>query len=240
MQRIYRVYLLTALLLVLAASLFAQSMADPSGHWSGAIQVPNREIQFEIDLAKDAQGGFTGAISISEQNLKGVPLRKVSVNGKSVAFEARKDQPLAGVLSDDGQEIVGGYSFENFSIPFSMKRTGAAQLDPPARLARIGSELEGNWDGTLNVAGQQFHLGLALTNGTDGSGSGRLVDYDEGELQLPVSAITTTDLKVVMEFKSMGSSYAATLNKERTAMAGIYRKGELAGELTLARKGAGE
>jgi hypothetical protein len=49
-----------ALLLLPAARLLAQPTIDPSGHWEGAIQVPDTPMKIEIDLAKNASGALAG------------------------------------------------------------------------------------------------------------------------------------------------------------------------------------
>lgn len=237
MQRFYRMPLIIAPLLLWAPCLPAQAAADPSGHWEGTVQIPGREINFEIDLAKNAKGQFTGTISVPGDNLKGLPLRKVSVEGKSVAFEARSDQPFAGVLAADEQEILGGYSFENFSIPFRLKRNGDARMEEPAKIAPVRQELEGTWDGTLTADGKPYRLVLTLSNGADGTAMGKVVSFNEGELEIPVSAITQAGSNVVIEFKSLGASYTATWNNESTELAGTYRKGELVAPLKFRRHG---
>jgi len=241
MQKRNRLFVWSALLFVPAALMLGQPAVDPSGHWTGTIQIPDREIRFTIDLAKNGAGELIGTFSNPGENVKGLPLRKTSVEGRSIRFEGRADQPFAGEISADGQEILGGYTFENYSIPFSMKREGPAQIEAPARMARIGKELEGSWDGTVNAGGRAIHVILALANGTDGTANGKLVDLTDGEVEIPVTAMTQTGASVAIEFKNLGSSYSATLNPEKTEMAGTYRQGELSTALTFRRKrGAGE
>ena len=62
---------LTAVAVVLVVPPFAlaQSTAGPSGHWEGAIQVPNSELGILIDLAKNEKGEWTGAIDIPAQRM---------------------------------------------------------------------------------------------------------------------------------------------------------------------------
>ena len=236
MQKRNRLFVFTVLLFAPAASLLGQPAVDPSGHWAGTVQIPDREIPIVIDLAKNAKGELIGTISNPQENLKGLPLRKISVEGKSIRFEGRADQPFAGEISEDGKEILGGYTLEGYSIPFSLKREGPAQIEPPARIARIGKELEGSWDGTLGAGGRVIHVILALANGADGITSGRLVDLTDGGVEIPVTAMTQTDAKVAIDFKSLGASYNATVNPEKTEIAGTYRQGEFTAPLTFRRK----
>ena len=95
MRTTTRLIVAAALLIAPAASVFAQAAPDPSGHWSGAIHVPPfngasaREIGVEIDLAKNAKGAIDGRFSQPAQNVKGLPLSNVSVNGRAIAFQLK-------------------------------------------------------------------------------------------------------------------------------------------------------
>ena len=64
MQLTRQTRLLAALLLWLAPSLRAQLPADPSGHWEGSIQAPDRDVKIEVDLAKNRKGEIAGTIGI--------------------------------------------------------------------------------------------------------------------------------------------------------------------------------
>ena len=69
-----KVALICALLCVPAA---AQAAPPPvAGHWEGAIELPNMEIQVMIDLTP-AESGWTGAIE-SRPGPRGVMLDKIA------------------------------------------------------------------------------------------------------------------------------------------------------------------
>src|SRR6185369_17350892 len=88
-----------AVLFVLASpALFAQPAVDPSGHWKGTVQIPGQELVFEVDIMKDAKGVLSGTLNNPADNVRGLPLRTVVVEGMSISFQARKDQPFSGTL----------------------------------------------------------------------------------------------------------------------------------------------
>ena len=120
-----RTSLVAALLLVAAPFARAQAPADPSGHWEGSVQIPGTELNIEVDLAKNSQGGITGTLGSSDQ--KGFPLATAAIEGQSISFHARLDQPFEGILSADGQSISGTATLEGFSLPFRLTRTGDRQ-----------------------------------------------------------------------------------------------------------------
>lgn len=171
--------------LMLAAALHAQPSPDPAGHWKGAITLPGRQVHFEIDLLKNQDGSFTGFVALVDEDLKGIPL-KLTVDGNSIKFHAREDQPFDGVISADATAIDGEYTIQGNILPFHMSRTG----EPVAVKIPIGvavpAAAEGEWRGTLEAGGASMKLILILANVPGGSAA-RAINLDEGGLELPVT-----------------------------------------------------
>jgi hypothetical protein len=236
----HRSLLIGALLLVSASLVQAQAPVDPSGHWEGLVQVPDQALTVEVDLARNSDAVLEGTLGIPAQKLKGLPLLTILVDGKSVAFHARRDQTFKGILSGDGQVISGEFTAGGFSIPFSLTRTGDARIEPPARSAAIAKELEGIWNATLTVKGTPLRLVLHLTNHADGTSSGRVVNVDQGGLEVPVTTITQHAAKVTLEFKVVGASYSGALSTDGTELVGAYSQGAASAPLTFRRAAAPE
>jgi len=222
MQKSLVVCLIAATLLS-APALVAQTNADPSGHWDGAISGPGGDLPFAIDLVKNAKGGLEGAVSIPAQNIQGLPLTG-SVNGKLIQFQARDDQPFYGQLSDDGKSLSGNLSASGEQVPMTMTRHGDAKLVAPEKSPAIGKELEGTWNGLVDTPLGQLHVIMTLTNQLDGTSTGSIVNVDEGGLRIPV-VIVQSGSKVTIALKAVGSSFTGTLNPEATELAGTYTEG---------------
>jgi len=238
MQLSHRIVIVAAFCLASASSVGAQTIADPSGHWQGELQAPGMTVAFEVDFAKSASGGYAGAVSIPSQRLKGLPLTKITVEGRSIAFQARADQPLTGMLSDDGTSISGDFLMMGSSVPFVMTRSGESRLEAPPASAPITSALEGAWDATLEADGMPLRLVLTLANLPDGTATGRVVNLDEGGLEIPLT-ITQTGASVKLEFSAIaGASFSGTLNAGATELAGTYTQGERTAALTFHRTAA--
>jgi hypothetical protein len=232
MRPFTRPLLIAALLLGPAPSLWAQTAVDPSGHWEGSIQIPDREITFEVDLARNGNGELSGTINSLAEHYA-VPLRAVVVDGKSVSFNARRDQPFKGILSADGNSMFGDATLSGYDLPFSLSRKGDARIAAPPRSAPIGKELEGTWNGALDVRGTSLRFVLRLANQPDGTATARLISLDEGELEVPL-AITQEASSVGLVDGVMGS-FAGALNAEGTELAGTLTQGQAALPLTFRR-----
>jgi hypothetical protein len=234
MQLFSRTLPVAALFVWSAVALHAQAAADPSGHWQGMLQAPGMDVEFEVDLAKNGSGELAGTVSIPAQKLKGLPLLKAAVDGRTVTFYARADQPLTGVLSADGQSMSGDFFANGNTVPFTMNRAGDARIVAPAPSARIGKELEGSWNATLETGGVQLRLVLTLANRPDGTAVGHIVNLDQGGLRLPLT-VTQNARTVTLDSTVVASSFAGTLNPDSTELAGTFTQGTFNAPVTFHR-----
>jgi hypothetical protein len=234
--------LLAALLHLTAPPLFAQTAADPSGHWEGTIRASGTDVPVEIDLAKNSKGELAGTFGQPVQHMKGLPLAGVSVNGTSVAFQikggAPGDRAFKGTLSADGITISGDFASRQVgTVPFTVTRTGDARIETTPTSAAIGKELEGNWTGTLEVNGMQIRLTLTTSNQPDGTSTGGLINVDEG-FELPITAIVQKASAVTFEVRAIGGAYSGALNPDGTELIGAFTQGSQAAPITFRRASA--
>lgn len=236
MRPFTRMILLAALVLLPARSVLAQTRVDPSGHWQGTVQAPNMEVKIEVDLSKNSKGELVGTFDQAAQDLKGLLLANFAVDGNSVSFQVKGSAPgertFKGALSADGKSMSGDYTQGGYSMPFSITRVGDPKIEPPAKSAPIGKELEGIWNGTLDVNGMQRRLVLTMSNHPDGTATGSIVNVDEG-LEIPIAAITQKASSVTLDIKAVGGSYSGALNPEGTELVGILTQGSATLPLTF-------
>ncbi len=204
------------------AFIHAQITNDPSGHWEGTITMPMGEIRIEIDLARDANGRLSGTIGIPEQKLKGLPLTTVGIDGNAVTFTIRGGQggTFRATLSTDGRTMNGKASSPEGEAPFNLTRTGDARIAAAPKNAPIGKELEGTWNGTLDVRGGMRVI-LRLANQPDGTSSASMVSVDEGNLEIAM-ALVQEGSAVRLTSPMLGSSYSGKLNPAANELTGSY------------------
>ena len=234
MRTFTRLLLVAALLIVPASPLRAQAVADPSGHWEGSIQVqPNIAIKVEIDLAKNARGEFAGTFGQPDQGVKGLPLSTVAVESRSVRFVVKAGaQPatFTGTLAADGTSIAGDAAQGGYSIPFTLTRTGDAKIAAAPRNAAIGKELEGTWQGALDVNGAGMRLIVKMANLPDGTAGGTIVSPDGSNVEIPIG-ITQKAASVTIDVAAVGGSFVGVLSG--VELAGTWTQGPSSLPLTL-------
>lgn len=211
---------------------------DPSGHWQGAIHIPNQEIAIEIDLAKKANGDavatFTGV------SIKGFPLSDIVFDGASVTFKLKVDGggAFSAKVSADGKSMAGEFTTNKggYTVPFDLARIGDATFDPPARSPKIGRELEGTWTGILEANGVPMRLSLTMANQPDGMATGWMAVLDQGAVDIPVSTISQTASGVNIAVNVVNGSFSGTLNAAGTELAGTWSQGTFAAPLTFQKQ----
>jgi hypothetical protein len=231
MRRTVFAVVASAVMLAPGARAWAQA-ADPSGHWAGVLEAQGQQFSFDVDVAKNATGEFTGAVTIPVQRITGLPLH-VSVDGKSVRFYARRDQVFRGDLSSDGKSIAGEFTAETTTLTYRLTRTGDAQLAGPAKSPAVTSSLVGVWNGVVEPGGRSASVTLTIANHADGTSTGLLVNDSQGGLELPLT-ISQAESRVALNVTVLEASFAGELGPAGD-LTGTWKEGERTIPVTFTR-----
>ena len=223
-------------LLVAPTAVHAQT-TDPTGHWDGAITIPGGEIPFQVDVAKDDHGRLIATYSRPENNLKGLPLANVSLDGRAITFELTVDGGVKffGTLATDSKTISGDVTARIGNAPFSMNRTGDAQIAAAPKNAPIGKDLDGTWNGTLSIQGTNLRLVLRMANHADGTASATIVSVDQGGIELPL-ALTQKAATLTLNSPAIGGDFFSGSLNAVGELAGTFSQGPVTMPLTFVRE----
>jgi hypothetical protein len=240
--------IVAALLLSSTPVVHAGTTTDPSGHWEGTISAPMGEVRIEVDLAKNAKGDVVGTFSQPAQELEGrlipkligLPLSNVVVKGRAVTIEIKatvEGGAFRGTLLPGGRSMSGDFVSQGGAVPFHLTRTGDARIEAPPKSAPIGKEMEGIWNGAVDVGGKQLRLVLKMSNQRDGTSMGSLASIDQGGTEFPV-AIIQKAANLTFEVKVTGGFYVGALNPVSTELVGTYTTQGVVLPLTFRRASA--
>jgi len=227
--------LLVVSLLTVPGIVCAQS-ADPSGHWEGAINIPGGEIPFQVDLSKNAQGKLVATYSRPENDLRGLPLANVTLDGGAIAFDLTVDggAKFQGIFYADGKTISGDVTAAIGSAPFSLTRTGDAALTSTPRNGPIDKALEGVWHGTLALPGRKLRLVLRLSNESDGTSTGTIISVDQGGIEFSLG-IAQKATSLMLNTPAIGGDFYAGALNAAGELAGTFTQGQATVPLTFLR-----
>ena len=213
-----------------AAVLFASlvcAQAGPDGHWEGSFTVNNREIGISLDLAKNAKSEWIASMGLPSQNMTGLVVMDVAVNGKSVKFVAVEFQMATFdlTLGPDGRmkgtmSAPQGPMSTQGPMPVELKRTGEAKVELIPSSPAVSKELEGDWEGSLQVPnGASFPMVFHFKNQPDKTVAATMDSPDRNAMAMPLDNVKQTGQKVEFGLKIAGASFQGSLNKEGTELA---------------------
>jgi hypothetical protein len=210
--------------------------AGLAGHWEGAIHTPLEDIAVGVDLAAGEGGKTVGTFSSPSQKLNGFPLWSASIDGDAVKLELKFADPgvrtFDGRMAADGLSIKGQFRIGVQAVPFTLNRSGEAQIAPPPKSAAIDAKLVGAWRGSLDIGGQSLPFALTLTNHADRTATGTwsaggapqipvVIAYDNGTLTLttPVTPASFTG-----SLSADGTQLSGTLNEGGAPRAVVFTR----------------
>lgn len=218
----------------------AQPTSKAAGHWEGTLKPSSGEIGVTLDLAETGAGHWIGSLGIPSANAVDIPVSSISVENGAVRFSASGlpgSPAFDGKISPDGNTLSGIANSGNGPIPFQVKRTGEAKVNLPPPNSALPKEFEGTWQATVNSGGAQARLLLTLSRGSDGTASGVLTSVDQGNTQIPVTAVTIQGNRVSLEIRAVSGSFTGTLGADG-AISGTWREGTASVPLTFQRAAA--
>ena len=225
----------------LPAVAFAQNGLDPSGHWSGSIDLPAGSLDLEFELAKSSAGEFFGTVTIPDQGVKAVPLTNIVVTDRSVGFQiiqsAQGDNVFEATLASAEKAMTGTFTHKPYAMNFHVSRTGDAALAPPGGSTPVEKALEGEWTGALDVQGQTLHVALTISTLADGTASATLVSVDQGNLRIPANSVVQHGVDVSLDVRMVGGTFAGVHDVGTHQLKGTWTQGPLTLPLTLTRVG---
>jgi uncharacterized protein len=189
-----------------------QSSAAAAGHWEGTIQVPGESLTVAVDLAQQ-NGAWVGTITIPAQGVKGFALSPLTVDGNSVTFGMKGipgDPLFKGTVSGEPRSLSGEFTQATATLPFTLTWKGEPQIDTPQASTAITNDLEGAWEGSLNVQGKILHLVLNLANEGERA-VGTLTSVDQGGAKIPIAQVSQHDAALTLLVSAIGAGYEGTL-----------------------------
>jgi hypothetical protein len=210
MKRLGSIALVFGVSLTMAAiGTSAQPSADANGHWEGTINTPDQQLAVIVDVARQENGTWIGAITIPSQGVKGFALSPMNVEGNTATFGMKGipgDPMFKGTITAKPRTIAGDFTQGGATMPFTLAWKGESKIEAPPKSSPISKDLEGSWEGTLNVQGNTLRLVLDLTTAA-GSGVATLTSLDQNGAKIPVAQVSQTGTKITLLVSAIGASY---------------------------------
>lgn len=207
--------------LIICGVLAVLAEDGPRGHWSGAVELPDRTLAMEIDL-DNGPSGWIGSMSVPDQNAKGIPLDPITFTDGKITIHAKGgpgDPTFKGTLSADGKTMSGDFTQGPGTFPFKFSRKGEPNVTVMKASPAVAKEFLGTWEGKLDGPG--LRLVLKIANDTKGANA-VLISVDQGGAEIPVSTIEQKESKLTLIVQMVGGRYEGEMNKEGSELNGTW------------------
>jgi hypothetical protein len=210
--------------------------AGPAGHWEADIIGDGpRTNRVTLDLAKNAKSEWIASMGVPSQNMTGMVVKDVAVNGTSVKFVAVELMMASFDLTLGPEGTMKGTVFGHSAHPVEFKRTGEAKVELIPASPAVSKELEGDWEASIQSPGGTVRLAFHFKNQPDNTVAATM-DSDNN-MGMPLNDVKQTGQKVEFGIKIAGdATFEGTLNKEGTELAGRLNAGPSPMPLTLRKK----
>jgi uncharacterized protein len=245
MNKCYSSLLLIGILF-LAETTIARAAAqpDPAGHWEGAIALPGTALQVRLDFERGADQSWRGTVDIPIQGLRGFKLDPVKVDGAALQFAMPGipgNPEYNGRLAEDGKTIRGEFAQAGQKFPFTLERKPKPAVPAGQTPSRgvPGRGLAGHWQGSLKPTPViELRLAMEITNVAFGGLGGAMMSVDQGNVPIPLTALTESNGLIHLEGKSVGGVFEGQLSSDGAEMSGDWKQSGTALPLTFKRLAA--
>jgi hypothetical protein len=226
----------------IASAALCQAAESASGRWEGVVQIPGHELKLIVDLSQEDGKEWTGSIIVPGFGVKGAQLVDRKPRGGDLLFtikgalgnERAGLAELQAHLTADGH-LAGDFRQGGNSAPFTLSKTGPAQVELPPKNTAVVKELEGEWKGDYEMMGYARHATMKFSNrGAEGAAL-EFTIVGKKVNNVPVSLITQDDDFVTVKSEEFGITFEGRFNKAAGELKGTLSQGTLEAPLTLRR-----
>lgn len=235
-----RTLLLSFALLVVTTNALAASAA--AGRWRGVVHIPGEELTFVVDLDQDPAGAWHGSVTIPGLNLAAATLADIAATNNRVVFSipgalgAPPDGPatFAGEIKA-AATLAGTFSEGGHTAPFSLTRSGPAQVERPAESTSVDAALLGTWRGDYQLAGYAHHVTLGFTNHPGVPATVEFLLVGKQPHTLPVNLVTQSEGLLRVESRDLAVNFEGRLDATMGELVGTVEQGPFEALIVLKR-----
>jgi RNA polymerase sigma factor (sigma-70 family) len=203
------------------------ALSTMQGAWEGTITVNQARIRVVIRVFR-TNDTFRAVLDSVDQGAKDIPIPQLSARLDFFHAELPAiDADFQAKVSADDTEMTGTWKQLDHSYPLVLQRTNEAdQVQPPLAAdeyaPRSGSDLQGQWDGTLKVGSVVLKLVLKIAEPTPGTFQAQMDSLDQGAANLPVTSLTYQKPAVRLEMTAINALYEGNLNESGGEITGTW------------------
>lgn len=206
-----------AVVLAGAAVLNAQDIA---GDWQGTLKPNGVELRLILHIVKSTSGELTATFDSVDQGANGIPIGPVTLEKQKISFtSASIGAKYEGKVNADASLIDGAWT-QGEPLPLVFKRAVKMEAKKPGP----PSDIDGAWQGTLDVGAGKLRLVFHFVNMQNGL-TATWDSPDQGANGLPVGEVTRNGASLKLGLKQAGASFEGKIAPDHKSISGTFTQG---------------
>ena len=222
----------------LPTSAYARRQDAPlQGWWTGTIKAGGTPLRVVFKIALQSPGAYRATLESPDQGAKNIPVNRVEFNPPELSMDIDAiGGRFEGAFATDASGIDGNWMQRGANFQLQLKRIEPAEEAPlPASAFTFTreTELQGIWNGSLDLNGNKLRLVLKLAKLSEGNYRATLDSPDQGGRDIPASSVKVTNTDLEVEWKALAALYHGQL--ESGKLVGFWQQGPSEFPLDLER-----
>src|ERR1035441_6556037 len=209
-----RTFLLAALA---TATVLSAQTPDIIGDWKGILRVGADQIHLTLHISAGDNGALKATMDSAEQGASGIQASAIAIKDSKVTFSIDSIHGSYEGNVNEAGALEGTWSQgQPMPLNFTRAKKPSGAMKP--------SDIEGVWQGVLQVGGAQVHIVFHITTTPDGL-SATMDSPDQGATGLPVTSAIRDGDTLTLQMPALGAKYQGTVAKDASAIDGTFTQG---------------
>ena len=222
----------------LSAAVYTRRADVPlQGWWQGTLQVRNVPLRILFKISAVTPKSYQGTLDSLDQGGRNIQITSIDQADSIVRIGVGSvDGHFEGTFNQDKEEIDGTWTQGAMNLPLALRRVEPKDEQPvPASAYAFISdtELQGVWQGVLEVRGTKLQLVVKVAKAADGTYQASMDSPDQGVSDIPATSVKFKGTDVEVEWKSLQALYHGQL--EGGKLVGFWQQGAVDSPLDLVR-----
>jgi hypothetical protein len=198
------------------------------GAWEGTLDVKQIKLRLVLKVL-ETNGTFRATLDSVDQGRKDFPVTELKVSGDEVSLQLPAlFADYRATLNSNLTGMNGVWQQARLNYPLVLKKTTtpATVPEPMAQsdfAPKTGSDLQGEWEGTLKVQDIPLRLNLRVAEPSPGEFNAELDSVDQGVKHLPVTTFSYQNPNLRFKLTGIGSVFEGKLTRDE--ISGTWAQG---------------
>ena len=203
----------------LALAPLSRAQAQIAGDWQGTLDTGGPQLHLVLHVAAAKDGSFTATLDSIDQGANGIPVTTVTLKDTKLRLIVDAVHgSYEGRVNKGGTEIDGTWS-QGMPLELKFKRVAAQTKAAPKPTAP--SDIDGAWQGTLDVGAAKLRTVFKIVNTQDGL-TAQVQSPDQSPAWISASSVSRNGSALTITLKGVGTTFDGRISADLSSIDGTF------------------